>query len=87
MENQSQVVGPDVEANAAPKQPELSVNDLQQLRAIVEVAARRGTFQAAELTAVGAVYDRVNTFLNAVAPQPTSAQEDKPTTEETTPSA
>lgn len=68
MENQTQVVGPDVQTETAPKQPELSVNDLQQLRAVVEVAARRGAFQAAELSAVGQVYDRVNAFLNAVAP-------------------
>jgi hypothetical protein len=68
MENETKVVGPDVQAEAAPKQPELSVNDLQQLRAVVEVATRRGAFQAAELSAVGQVYDRVNAFLNAVAP-------------------
>ena len=53
----------------AATQPELSINDLQNLRAIVDTAVRRGAFGANELSAVGSVYDRVNAFLNAVAPQ------------------
>ena len=52
--------------------PELSVADLQNLRIIVDTAVRRGAFGAAELSSVGAVFDRLNTFLNAVAPQPAS---------------
>lgn len=68
MENQTQT-GPVGEDKAATSvQPELSVNDLLQVRAVVELAVRRGSFQANELTAVGAIYDRLNTFLNAVAP-------------------
>ena len=71
MDDQAQVtteteVG--VEAPAAAPTPELSISDLQNLRAIVDTAARRGAFQAAEMSAVGAVFDRVNAFLNAVAP-------------------
>lgn len=61
------------EAPAAPA-PELSISDLQNLRAIVDTAARRGAFQAAEMSAVGSVFDRVNAFLNAVAP-PKPAEE------------
>ena len=70
MDDQAQVTtetGVGGEAPAAPA-PELSISDLQNLRAIVDTAARRGAFQAAEMSAVGAVFDRVNTFLNAVAP-------------------
>lgn len=48
--------------------PELSINDLQNLRALVDTAVRRGAFASNELSAVGAIYDRVNTFLNIVAP-------------------
>lgn len=51
-------------------QPELSISDLQNLRTIVETAAKRGAFAANEMSAVGAVYDRVTNFLNAVTPQP-----------------
>jgi hypothetical protein len=69
MDDQAQVTtetGVGGEAPAAA--PELSISDLQNLRAIVDTAARRGAFQAAEMSAVGAVFDRVNVFLNAVAP-------------------
>lgn len=45
---------------------ELSVSDLQALKTLVETAVRRGAFQANELSAVGAVYDRVNSFLSSV---------------------
>jgi hypothetical protein len=76
MENQVQE-GPVGESPAAAPQPELSVNDLLQVRAVVELAVRRGSFQANELTAVGAIYDRLNNFLNAVAPpaQPQATEE------------
>lgn len=64
MENQEQ-------PQAAP-QAELTVTDLTNLRAILDVAVRRGAFGAAEVAGVGAVFDRLNNFLNAVAPQATA---------------
>jgi len=48
--------------------PELTINDLGNLRAIVDAAVRRGAFAAAEATSVGATFDKLNAFLNAVAP-------------------
>jgi len=83
MDDQAQVTtetGVGGEAPAAPA-PELSISDLQNLRAIVDTAARRGAFQAAEMSAVGAVFDRVNAFLNAVAPA-APAQTDEAVAEE-----
>jgi hypothetical protein len=75
MENQVQS-GPVAEGETpAQPQPELSVNDLLQVRAVVELAVRRGSFQANELSTVGAIYDRLNTFLNAVAPPAPKAEE------------
>ena len=68
MENQTQAGPVAEEAAGATQQPELSVNDLLQVRAVVELAVRRGSFQANELSTVGAIYDRLNNFLNAVAP-------------------
>lgn len=50
-------------------QPELSVSDLQNVRILIDTAVRRGAFGASELSSVGAVFDRLNTFLNAVSPQ------------------
>lgn len=67
MENEEQVQAP-IEAES-PKQPELSISDLQNLKAIVETAVRRGAFQAAEMSPVGSVYDRLNNFLTAITPK------------------
>jgi hypothetical protein len=50
------------------EQPQLGVADLQNLRTLLDVASRRGAFAASEMTSVGAVFDRLNTFLNAIAP-------------------
>lgn len=54
--------------------PDLSVTDLLNIRSILDVAASRGAFKAAEMTAVGTVYNKLDTFLKAVAPA-TPAQE------------
>jgi hypothetical protein len=59
-------------------QPELSIADLQNLRIVIDTAVRRGAFGANELSSVGAVFDRLNTFLNAVVPQNTPAENDQP---------
>jgi hypothetical protein len=67
MENQEHAQMPEQAVEAA-QQPQLSINDLQNLRSIVDTAVRRGAFAANEMSAVGAAYDRVNAFLNAVAP-------------------
>ena len=48
------------------QQPQLSINDLQNLRSVVDLAVRRGAFGAAEVSSVGAVFDRLNTFLEAL---------------------
>ena len=81
---------PEAEATAAPAQPEFSIADLQNLRAIVDLSAKRGTFNASELSAVGAVFDRLNAFLNAVAPAQAPAADaapEAPASEEQAPAA
>jgi hypothetical protein len=60
------------DATATTEQPQLSITDLQNLRAIVDVSVKRGAFGASEISAVGATFDKLNTFLNAVAPQQTA---------------
>jgi hypothetical protein len=49
-------------------QPQLTIADLQNIRILIDVATKRGAFGASEMSAVGATFDRLNTFLNAVAP-------------------
>ena len=61
--------------NAGATTPDLNIADLQNIRAIIDTAMRRGAFGGAEASAVGAVFDRLNTFLNAVtADQPAEKQ-------------
>jgi hypothetical protein len=56
-------------AEAANTAPQLSIQDLQNLRTVVDLAVRRGAFGASEVSSVGQLYDRLNTFLTVVAPQ------------------
>ena len=77
--------GPELAPTQAPA-PELTISDLQNIRNLIDVAVRRGAFGAQETSAVGSVFDRLNTFLNAVAPAPAPQASEAPqdtTTEET----
>jgi hypothetical protein len=47
--------------------PDLNVSDLLALKNIIEVATTRGAFKATELEAVGKTFNKLNTFLEAVA--------------------
>ena len=86
-QEQAQLATPEgVESQQAPA-PELSITDLANLRAIVDLASKRGAFSGAELSAVGQVFDRLNTFLTSVtSAQPADATADQPAdaTEDTT---
>lgn len=73
------------EAVAAPEgeQPEsISLNDLQLLLQIVDLASKRGAFAGAELTQVGGIFDKLNTFLTYVAEQQAAAEEGEEAGEE-----
>ena len=76
--SEEQVQAPEAQQAAA---PELTITDLGNLRAIIDVASQRGAFRAAEFAAVGATFNKLNDFLNAVAPaQPAEGQEAPPET-------
>lgn len=60
------------------EQPQLSIADLQNLRSIVDLSVRRGAFGAAEASSVGSVFDRLNTFLEALAKQQTQDETEEP---------
>lgn len=48
---------------------ELTISDLQNIKSIIETTVRRGAFQAQELSAVGAVFDKLHNFLSSVSNQ------------------
>lgn len=67
------------------QQPEsISVNDLNALLQIVDLATSRGAFRGAELTQVGTVFDKLNTFLSFVAAQQQATEEAATESEEDT---
>lgn len=67
-EVQTAPVAAQEQAAAQPPQgPDLNVNDLVALKSIIEVATTRGAFKATELEAVGKTFNKLNTFLEAVA--------------------
>lgn len=48
---------------------ELNIQDLQNLKDIIDVASSRGAFKPKEMLAVGHVYTKLENFLEAVANQ------------------
>jgi|TARA_B110000208_G_scaffold107089_1_gene132898 translation initiation factor IF-2 len=49
--------------------PDLTVQDLQALKSIIDVASQRGAFKPNEMMTVGQTYGKLETFLAAVAQQ------------------
>jgi hypothetical protein len=57
-------------AQAAPEAgPELTVNDLSQIKQVIDVASQRGAFKPNEMVSVGTIYSKLETFLAAVSAQ------------------
>lgn len=68
----TEIVNEEVEQSVegdAPEQQQasLSLEELNALLQIVDLAVSRGAFRGAEASQVGAVFDRLNNFLNIVA--------------------
>ena len=55
----------------------ITINDLVLLRNIVSVASRRGAFSAEEFSDIGAVYNKIDTFLKANLKKPESEEASK----------
>ena len=68
----------EVAQTEASEDTSISLNDLQVLANIVDLATQRGAFRGNELTQVGAVFDKLSGFLQQVA----AAQADKAEDEE-----
>ena len=54
---------------------QITIADLDVLRNIVDLACTRGAFRGAELTQVGAIYDKLTQFLAAVIEQAKAQEE------------
>lgn len=67
-EMQEKSVVPNEEPQEAAKQEgaDLNIQDLVGLRSVIDVATQRGAFKAAEMEAVGKVYNRLSGFIDTV---------------------
>jgi hypothetical protein len=61
-------------AAAAPVQPELTVQDLNALKTIIDVASQRGAFRPNEMVTVGQTYTKLENFLIAIQAQQSQAE-------------
>jgi len=59
----------DTTAQAEQNSNELTINDLQAMKVIIDIASSRGAFKPNEMVAVGQTYNKLESFLNTVAKQ------------------
>ena len=52
----------------------ISLRDLDQIVQIIDLATTRGAFRGQELSTIGALYDKLATFLNSVKEQQEAAK-------------
>jgi len=69
-------------AEAQAEAPNVTVNDLANVYAIIDLASKRGAFQASELSAVGSVANKVKAFVDHIQAQSAAAQEAEAPAEE-----
>ena len=48
---------------------ELTINDLNAMKVIIDIASSRGAFKPNEMTVVGQTYTKLSTFLDQIAKQ------------------
>jgi len=59
----------------------LTLNDLRVIISIIETCADRGSFQAAEMVAVGATYNKLVAFVTSQTPAPNAELKQQPPTD------
>ena len=62
-------IEPQTQEQQAQSGPDLTVQDLNALKQIIDVASQRGAFKPNEMVAVGQTYQKLEEFLAAVAAQ------------------
>ena len=62
----------------AAESTDLTINDLNAMKVIIDIASSRGAFKPNEMTAVGQTYTKLTTFLDQVAKQAEAQQAANP---------
>jgi hypothetical protein len=57
---------------------DLSLNDLNAMKVIIDIASSRGAFKPNEMAVVGTTYNKLTAFLDNVAKQAEAAKAAKP---------
>lgn len=65
-QTQEQAQQPSAQQDSA----ELTINDLNAMKVIIDVASSRGAFKPSEMMMVGQTYSKLALFLESVAKQP-----------------
>ena len=61
--------------NATATEPTLSLVDIRNLLAIIDLASKRGAFQTKEFVAIGEIYSKVEAFVDSKEPKTAPAEE------------
>ena len=70
----------DATPDASAQNPnELTINDLQAMKVIIDIASSRGAFKPNEMVAVGQTYTKLESFLDVVAKQAEAQKDAQPT--------
>lgn len=81
-EQQEQVEQTETSDTPTGMEPEsISLNDLQVIANIVDLASQRGAFRGNEMTQVGAVFDKLTSFLQQVAAAQAASEDSESATE------
>lgn len=62
------------EVSAPTQSTEITLQDLQLLKQIIDICSSRAVFKPNEMAAVGTVYNKLDSFLQAVADQQKAAE-------------
>lgn len=66
---QPEVTEPQAQPAEQQQGPDLTVQDLNALKTIIDVASQRGAFKPNEMVTVGQAYNKLEAFLDAVTKQ------------------
>jgi hypothetical protein len=70
-----EVTQPTAPEQAQQESNDLSINDLNAMKVIIDIASSRGAFKPNEMTAVGQTYTKLSAFLDQVAKQAEAAKQ------------
>ena len=74
---------PETQAEQTAPPVDLTVQDLNALKTIIDVASQRGAFRPNEMTVVGGTYTKLENFLAAIAATQQANEETTATAEDT----